>query len=579
LAIVFLFAGGVSTAGAAPANDNFPGATIDATPFGENVDTTDATLEEDEPEPSCYGIVSSVWFTFTSQETAVYLLDVKPEGNFLPLVVLYEESSFPGGGLVEEACASYPSDEGEGPHIALAFQADAAEEYFIQIGGFDLSFGGPLPEPDPTGTAAISLTKAEPPVNDDFADALVLDDHPSFRSVELTGATVEADEPMSTCFDDPYFGGGVGNTAWYKHTATRSSAIFVEPLEGFFSFFYPTIVVWTGTLGDLTEVACGSLTGFETTAGETYYIQVGQLQYDGGYFLPGEAIASFSVEYHDMPECSGAEWSFTDPAHDIIDENPFPPDDDLVSPDVVEVRASSNAEWACLTVKFADPIEPNTTDVEKVIGVELVIDTDQSKYSGDLLDPNDPCRNDELGFEFFAYANNSRNLAAPVYKVNLGDVPEFGYGFQFSTNDSITIALELENIGDANFNVALRTYGADAWEVDCVLNHEYVPVSPSTKSRFGDVDCDGFVTLLDSAEVLQGAAGVEVTHHPGCAPVGTMLPSEYAVPASGSSLLAGDIDCDTLVTPLDALALLREIAQVPGQRPGGCPVVGDAPLG
>jgi hypothetical protein len=577
-AIALFFAWGQPSALAVPVNDDFPGTAIDAVPFAGTIDTTGATLEEDEPVPSCYPMTSSVWFSFTSQETAVYVLDVKGQANFQPIVVLYEESSFPGGGLAEKACAPYSLDEGDGPHTSVPFQADAGETYFAQLGGTDPGFGGSQPPFDETGTAAISLMKAAPPSNDDVADAEVVVGH-FVTTVDLTGATTEPDEPGTTCFEYPFFAGEVSNTAWYKYTAPQSGAVLIEPLDtGSLSFAYPAMVVWKGTPGDFTEAACGFVAGFEATAGETYYIQVGELQLGDGYFAPGQAIVKFALEPHDMPTCSGAEWSFSDPPNDLVDLYSFPGDAPGPSPDVIEVRASSNAEWACLTLKFANQIEPNTTDPTKVIQAEVLIDTDQSRDTGQYIDPSDPCRNDAIGYEFAAYATNSRNMAAAAYQINLGTDPDVKYGFQFSTEDSITIALELEDIGNANFNVAAVTT-VDYSVEDCVLNQDIITVLPPVMTRFGDVNCDAQLTPADDAEILAGGAGVEVPHHPGCAPVGTLLPSEYAIPASGSTLLAGDIDCDTLVTPLDALALLREIAHVPGPRPAGCPVVGDAPLG
>ena len=580
-ASVLLLAWGGSGALAVPANDDFPGATIDAVPFATTIDTTAATLEVDEPVPSCSALANSIWFSFTSPETSVFQLEVKGEGSFLPVVALWEESAFPGGGLTEAACAFYPFDDGSGLQATVPFQADGGETSFIQLGGFDDSLGGPVPPPDKTGTAEISIVKVEPPLNDNFADAENIVGQPFVTTVILTGATTEPDEPSTTCFDDPFFGGKVGNTAWYKHTATESGAILIEPVvtDPLFGFFYATIVVWTGTPGNLTEVACGATTGFEANAGETYYIQIGELLYGDGYLFPGEAIVQFALETHNMPACSGAEWSFTDPEHDVIDlGDPFPPSNPTLSPDVVEVRTSSNAEWACVTLEFADPIVPNTVDPASTIFGEFLIDTDQANYTGEYVDPGEPCPNDAIGYEFLAYASNSRSLVTPVYKVNLGMAPDIKYGFQFSTENSITIVLELEDIGDPNFNVAAVTY-AGYTEVDCVLNHDVVTVQPSVMTRFGDLNCDGQVTPTDDAEVLAGAAGVQVPHHPGCAPVGTLLPSAYSIPASASVHLAGDIDCDALVTPLDALNLLREIAHVPGPRPAGCPGVGDAPLG
>ena len=125
--------------------------------------------------------------------------------------------------------------------------------------------------------------------NDDFANATALSgDLPIQTTARLIGATVETDEPATSCDDSPTEG-----SVWYSFTAPATSAYQVDTyapsgLDG------PAdtnvdIEVFTGTAIDaLTEVTCDNTesegTGddtmvaaaFEGTAGTTYLIRLSE---------------------------------------------------------------------------------------------------------------------------------------------------------------------------------------------------------------------------------------------------------------------------------------------------------------
>lgn len=136
---------------------------------------------------------------------------------------------------------------------------------------------------DTTGIDA-SLAAAtgggEPPVNDNFADAIEIAS-PGHEAAETWGATSEDGEPQTSCAP-------IGRTAWYRFTPEEDSLVVLTTAPS----DYDTVLgVYTGsTLGDLREVGCSDDTGrslsstvsLDVTAGTTYFIQAGGFFGDGG---------------------------------------------------------------------------------------------------------------------------------------------------------------------------------------------------------------------------------------------------------------------------------------------------------
>ncbi len=80
---------------------------------------------------------------------------------------------------------------------------------------------------------------------------------------------------------------------------------------------------------------------------------------------------------------------------------------------------------------------------------------------------------------------------------------------------------------------------------------------------FGDVNCDGAVDAVDALQVLRSVANLTVNSS--CdTQIGTGDP------------LLGDVNCSGGVDAVDALALLRHVANLPVQQEQGCPVIGSA---
>jgi PKD domain len=129
-----------------PANDDFANATpVGPVPYSDSVDATAASIEPNEPVPSCgYGQSSgSVWYAFTASTTGSYSVPSYYTG-FWPQTAVYTGSSL--SNLTSLGCRTFGS--------MLTFHADAGQAYYIQLGGL---FGA-------RGTIIFDLRVAPDPV-------------------------------------------------------------------------------------------------------------------------------------------------------------------------------------------------------------------------------------------------------------------------------------------------------------------------------------------------------------------------------------------------------------------------------
>jgi hypothetical protein len=125
------------------------------------------------------------------------------------------------------------------------------------------------------GLALGSLTAptalAQPPNNDDFANATVITDLPFSTTEDTTQATFDPTDPTS-CFDT-----NIGSV-WFAFTPP--SDIMIQA-DTFGSNYNTLLSAWTGTQGALNLVACNdnfqgqqSVVRFLATSGTTYYFMV-----------------------------------------------------------------------------------------------------------------------------------------------------------------------------------------------------------------------------------------------------------------------------------------------------------------
>lgn len=125
--------------------------------------------------------------------------------------------------------------------------------------------GMPLPSAQHAQIGVLSV-----PANDDFDAAVIVPDVPFTDAVNTSEATTAADDP--DCF-------GQGPTVWYAFTPTEGG--FYEA-DTFGSDYDTTLGAYTGTRGNLTEIACNDDSGtlesrvvVELQAGQTVYFMVG----------------------------------------------------------------------------------------------------------------------------------------------------------------------------------------------------------------------------------------------------------------------------------------------------------------
>ena len=85
--------------------------------------------------------------------------------------------------------------------------------------------------------------------------------------------------------------------------------------------------------------------------------------------------------------------------------------------------------------------------------------------------------------------------------------------------------------------------------------------------RKGDENCDEAVTSVDALQVLRHVADLPVSQKPGCPEIGGALSAAIAAAESG---VFGDVDCDAAVNSVDALKILRYVAGLPVSQPQGC---------
>ncbi|ANZ35483.1 hypothetical protein BBK82_04690 [Lentzea guizhouensis] len=128
-------------------------------------------------------------------------------------------------------------------------------------------------------TFAPGVAHADAPANDDFDGATEITALPATTTVDTTGATKAADDPIICGYQSHH-------TVWLRYTATATELVRLTNQDNSYSFF----AVFTGTRGALTPVpgACTSpwesTKTFSVTAGTTYHLAVAE--HYSGYTSP-----------------------------------------------------------------------------------------------------------------------------------------------------------------------------------------------------------------------------------------------------------------------------------------------------
>jgi hypothetical protein len=134
------------------------------------------------------------------------------------------------------------------------------------------------------------------PSNDDFDSATVIASLPFSDTVDMTNATLAADDPSNRCIGTEALG-----SVWYSFTPSVNTPV---GLDTFGTGFLTSIALYTGSRGALTFLDCSSLgsnyLGFQAVAGVTYHIMVEDDIYYGPGLLQfhaqrGPTVTSFTI--------------------------------------------------------------------------------------------------------------------------------------------------------------------------------------------------------------------------------------------------------------------------------------------
>ncbi|HXD12197.1 MAG TPA: PKD domain-containing protein [Anaerolineales bacterium] len=142
-----------------PANNDFASATGIASPlpFNDTIDTLAATVEADEPTPSCGSSSKTAWYSFRPTTSGSISANFNFT-SFTPILAAYTGTSLTD--LTEVGCRAFGG--------VLTFHANADTNYFIQVGGL-FGDGGPLDfrlAIAPAPTAGICFGPSDPSVFD-----------------------------------------------------------------------------------------------------------------------------------------------------------------------------------------------------------------------------------------------------------------------------------------------------------------------------------------------------------------------------------------------------------------------------
>jgi hypothetical protein len=225
-------------------NDDFEDAfRVTSLPFRDDLDTTDATVSQDDPVCGTRSVSGNVWYALS-----------------LPVSATVELSSF--GSRTGVEIDVYTGKRGRLVPVNCDFDritlaAEAGVTYFVLVW------------PDAPYPATISMSlPPPPPTNDDFDDAVVVGTLPFEDEVRNDAASTAPDDPG--CAKS-------GKTVWYTWTAPEALWVKVDTTA---SEFLTSASVYTGSRDALTPIACagGDPLRFLAARGTTYHFMFGAVE-------------------------------------------------------------------------------------------------------------------------------------------------------------------------------------------------------------------------------------------------------------------------------------------------------------
>ncbi len=503
--------------GIPPANDSFSHLTaIGSLPFSDSSDTTAATTQFGEPQPSCaYGIRSTIWYRYSAAANTLLVADTIGS-DYGPTVGVWTDSKF---GLAAVGCASGSAGL-PGPIVTaqpqparLAVHAEAGKNYYFQIGGgsFGLSFGH----------LSFHVAVGAAPANDDFANATAISSLPFTETVDALTASTESGEPTPSCF--PF--GAPERTVWYRYTPSQDGYVKASSDLPGISYVSPPLAIYTGnSLNQLTEVSCSSgfspqnEIGFRASAGATYYFQVTAAISNGpGLRASGSASSNVAVAQQSLtgqvtfhldtlavPSCAPPQVTAQDAVGDVAPFG-FPPAPGANAIDITSIAGGSDGVNYCVQVQFADPLPAPRPPSASVGSLEIGFDIDNNPATGYPT----PCA--ARGIDRDIRLPIPSSVLIPLYGGAVGPIapgpPQALYAFALSEERSITLIVPQQALGGSGplrFVVAVFS----AAGLDCAPDHGTLPGQPALS---GDANCDGRVDSIDSLLILQYTAGLVAT--------------------------------------------------------------------
>jgi hypothetical protein len=263
-------------------NDNFAFAReIRGSSGSVNSDNTSFTLEANEPVLPGPGTAEfSAWYRWTAPNTGKVSFSTTPCGDTTRLLGAYTGNFIDTLSVVAINFDGYRDfdDPGVCDNRTLRFTAVAGTTYRLQLRSVA---GKPF---------TLAWNYANPPPNDNFANALILAGNSGSVVGTNRDATKEAGEPN-------HAGGPGGASIWYRWTASTTGQVtfdtfgFRNQTTSSFRYLTALIAVYTGsaldTLSSTVTNATDNKVTFNATAGTTYHIAIDSAPYAGGGYLPG----------------------------------------------------------------------------------------------------------------------------------------------------------------------------------------------------------------------------------------------------------------------------------------------------
>jgi hypothetical protein len=257
LVVALLWAIAPTAYAAPPTNDDFDNAElIGSVPFNATLDTLESTAAPD--DPGCFGSRPTVWYRFIAPASSRILANTFGS-DYNTTLSVYTGAR---GALTQIACND---DVSFSLLSQVSFDAVAGTTYYFMVGGSNDLFG----------SLQFSVDLGLP--NDDITGATSIVHLPFSDTLDTTQATTAAGfEPNCSNVSS-----GPTATVWYTYTPSANTRLVVKT----FGSDYDTLLgVFSGTPQALSIVGCNndargtqqSEVSFDTVAGQTYFLSVGQ---------------------------------------------------------------------------------------------------------------------------------------------------------------------------------------------------------------------------------------------------------------------------------------------------------------